>query len=57
MTVSQNDAEQRLARIERMIAEFRAARQRELLQRAMRLWRLAEASALRIGRPLLPRIH
>jgi hypothetical protein len=52
------DRENRLARIERLIAEFRAARQRALLRRATRLRCQAEALARRRpSRPSLPRVH
>jgi hypothetical protein len=36
------DLEERQAQIERMIECYGAAKQRRLLRRAMRLWRLAE---------------
>ena len=58
MVTMDSDGENRLARIERLIAEFRAARQRELLRRATRLRRQAEALARRrTARPLVPRVH
>jgi hypothetical protein len=57
MAIDRTDADGRLARIEQSIAEFRAARQRQLLRRVMRLWRLAEASAARTPREPLPRVH
>ena len=51
------DAEERLARIERLIEEFRAARQRELLRQTLRLRRQADALArARSPRPS-PRVH
>ena len=37
------NAEEREARIEQVIAEFRDAKQRELVRRGRRLWRQAEA--------------
>jgi len=37
------DSRDRLARIERMIEEFRSVKRRQALRRAMRLWRRAEA--------------
>jgi len=52
-----NDGENRQARIERLIAEFRDARQREVLRRARRLRRQAEALQRRTARQLLPRVH
>jgi hypothetical protein len=51
------DAEERLARIERLIAEFREARQRELLRRTMRLRRHADALARRRSPRPSPRVH
>jgi hypothetical protein len=43
MPIDRNDTEERLARIEQMIEEFRQAKQRELVRRGLRLWRRAEA--------------
>ncbi len=51
------DAEKRLARIERLIEEFRAARQRELLRQTMRLRRQADALARRRNPRPSPRVH
>jgi hypothetical protein len=51
------DAKQRLARIERLIDEFRAARQRELLRQTLRLRRQAEALARRRSPRPSPRVH
>lgn len=51
------DAEERLARIERLIEDFRAARQRELLRRTIRLRRQAEALARRKPLRPSPRVH
>ena len=39
MTIDRTEPAERLARIEQLIEEYRAAKQRRLLQRAMRLWR------------------
>ena len=38
-----NAPAEQLARIERLIEEYRAAKQRRLVQRALKLWRRAEA--------------
>ena len=46
-----------LARMAQLIAELRAARQRQLRRRMMRLSRLAEASVARTARQPLPRVH
>ena len=43
MPTDRTDAEERLARIEQMIDEYRGMKQRQLLQQAMSLWRKAEA--------------
>ena len=40
------EAEERRARIDQMIERYRKARQRRVLRRAIRLWRLAEAEPL-----------
>ena len=42
--VDRIDAVERLARIEQMIEEYRARTERRLMQRAIKLWRKAEAS-------------
>jgi hypothetical protein len=57
MAIDRTNIEERLARIEKSIADFRAARQRQLRRRVMRLSRLAEASVARAARQPLPRIH
>jgi hypothetical protein len=57
VAIDRTDADARLARIEQIIAEFRAARQRQLLRRVMWLRRLAEASAARTVAQILPRVH
>jgi hypothetical protein len=57
MPIDRTRTQGRLARIEQLIAEFRAARQRQLLRRVMRLSRLAEASVARTPRQPLPRVH
>jgi hypothetical protein len=36
--------EERLARLTRLMDEYRATKQRRLLERAMKLWRRAEAN-------------
>jgi hypothetical protein len=41
--IDHTDPAERNARIERMIEEFRAAKQRQLLQQAIKLWRETEA--------------
>jgi hypothetical protein len=57
MAIDRTNIEERLARIEKSIADFRAARQRQLRRRVMRLSRLAEASVARAARQPLPRVH
>jgi hypothetical protein len=58
MAVNRRDVEERLARIERMIQEYEAARKRALLQRAIKTWRRAEARHRRATRPVVPeRFH
>ena len=46
MAIEQDDAEERRLRIDTMIDEFRAARQRRLLQQGIALWKRAEAAEL-----------
>ena len=43
MPIDRDDADERQARIEQMIEEFRQAKQRALVRRGRRLWRSAEA--------------
>jgi hypothetical protein len=43
MAVDQDDAAGRLARIDRMIEEYREAKKRQVLRRAKKLWRRAES--------------
>jgi hypothetical protein len=43
MVIHRIDPIERRARIEQLIERYRAAKQRRFLQRAMRLWRNAEA--------------
>ena len=43
MVIDRIDPAERLARIEQLIEEYRVAKQRRLLQRALRLWRKTEA--------------
>jgi hypothetical protein len=43
MPINRDEPEERLARIEQMIEEFREAKQRELVRWGRRLWRRAEA--------------
>jgi hypothetical protein len=43
MPIDRTDTAERLARIEQMIEEYRGAKERRLLQRAIKLWRKAEA--------------
>jgi hypothetical protein len=57
MPINRTSTQGRLARIEQVIAEFRAARQRQLIRRVMRLSRLADASVARTARQPLPRVH
>jgi hypothetical protein len=43
MVIDRIDQAERRARIDQLIEKYRAAKQRRLLQRAMRLWRNTEA--------------
>jgi hypothetical protein len=43
MMIHGSDRAARLTRIEQLIDEYRAAKQRRVVRRAMRLWRDAEA--------------
>jgi hypothetical protein len=43
MEIDRTERAERLARIERLIEEYRLAKQRRLLPRAIRLWRKTEA--------------
>ena len=43
MVMDRIDSAERLARIAQLIEEYRAAKQRRLLRRAVRLWRKTEA--------------
>jgi len=49
---------ERVARLERMIEEYRAATERRLLRRAIKLWRRAEACQKLVALETQPeRIH
>ena len=43
MPIERDDTEERLARLNCMIAEFRAARHRRLVKQGMAVWKRAEA--------------
>jgi len=60
MAIERGDADERQARIDMMIGEFRAAQQRRLLKRGIGLWKRAEAMELArtFGpRPVPEKIH
>jgi hypothetical protein len=42
-SIDRRESEQRRASIEQLIDDYRAARHRQLLERAIKLWRRAEA--------------
>jgi hypothetical protein len=44
MAIDRNDREERQARIDALIAQFRAAQQRRLVKRGIVLWKRAEAA-------------
>lgn len=44
MAIDRNDSEERQARLDVMIDEFRAAQQRRLVKRGIVLWNRAEAA-------------
>lgn len=44
MAIDRDDTDERRLRIDTMIGEFRAARQRRLLQQGLTLWKRAEAA-------------
>jgi hypothetical protein len=44
MAVNRNDTDERQARVDAMIDEFRAAQQRRLVKRGIDLWNRAEAA-------------
>ena len=58
MDIDRSSTGERLARIENIIEEYRAVKQRRLLRLAMRLWRRAEARQrlVALERPL-ERVH
>ena len=41
--INRTDTEERLARIDQMIEEYRSAKQRRLVRQAIRLWRRTQA--------------
>jgi DNA-binding transcriptional regulator YbjK len=56
--IDPNSVAERLARIEQLIEKYRAAKQRRLLQRAMRTWRNTEARQQFVERETPPhRVH
>ena len=55
MAIPRNDVDERQARIDRMIAEFRAARERRLLNEGMALWTLTEMALGYGAQPRPPR--
>jgi hypothetical protein len=44
MAIDRNDSDERQARLDTMIEEFRAAQQRQLVKRGIVLWKRAEAA-------------
>ena len=46
MAIDRHDSEERQARLDLMITEFRAAQQRRLVKRGIALWSRAEAAHL-----------
>jgi hypothetical protein len=44
MPIDRNDSDERQARLDAMIEDFRAAQQRQLVKRAKLLWSRAEAA-------------
>ena len=60
MAIERDDTDERQARIDLMIVEFRTAQHRRLLKREMGLWKRAEAAELAktFGpRPVPEKIH
>ena len=57
MPLERTDAEERLARIERMMEEYRTTKQRQLLRRAVKQWREAEAQKELTGFVSPARVH
>jgi DNA-binding transcriptional regulator YbjK len=51
MAIDHPDAGARLARLEQMVEQYRAAQKRQLLQRAIKLWRKTEAQQKLEERP------
>jgi len=49
MGIDRNDSEERQARLDAMIEEFHAARQRRLVKRGIVLWNRAEAAQQAMG--------
>ena len=44
MAIDRDDSDERQARLDTMIEEFRAARERQLVKRGIVLWKRAEAA-------------
>ena len=58
MTIDRSGTSERLARIENIIAAYRAVKQRRLLGLAIRLWRRAEAQQQFVALEIPPeRVH
>jgi hypothetical protein len=49
MAIDRSDSEERQARLDLMIAEFRAAQQPRLVKRGIVLWNRAEAAQLAVA--------
>lgn len=58
MPIDPRETRERRARIEQMFEEYREARQRRLMQRAIKLWRRTEAHQLVVKLESQPeRVH
>jgi hypothetical protein len=60
MAIDRNDSDERQARLDLMIEEFRAVQQRRLVKRGIVLWKRAEAAqqAMACVEPLSPdKVH
>lgn len=58
MTLDETDATDRIAHLERLIEDYRQAKRRRLLERAMKLWRRLKAGQQRADLEWSPRrIH
>jgi hypothetical protein len=54
MAIEQNDFEERQARIDAMVAEFRAAQKRRLVKRGIALWERTEADQRNLAAQAAP---